>query len=78
MYKQGTSKRDTSGGNNSNGPSANAYMPNMTFTQQAAAKWGFGSERRADMASTAYSPGPGNYAIKSVAFELEKPRFFMG
>ena len=25
-------------------PAANAYNPNMTFTQKSAAKWGFGSE----------------------------------
>ena len=30
------------------------------------------------MASKAFSPGPGTYSTKPIAFETEKPRFFMG
>ena len=30
------------------------------------------------MASKVFSPGPGAYATRTVAFEHDKPRFFMG
>lgn len=30
------------------------------------------------MASKVLSPGPGAYSHKPIAFEMEKPRFFMG
>ena len=30
------------------------------------------------MASKVFSPGPGAYSTKPLAFETEKPRFFMG
>ena len=42
------------------------------------AKWAFGTEKRAGMASKVLSPGPGAYTHKPIAFETEKPRFFMG
>lgn len=79
-YKLGTEKRDNSSspGRHSS-PSANKYFPNMTFTQTSAAKWGFGSEKRQSLARTLQSPGPGNYELKSAAFEQrDKARFFMG
>ena len=41
-------------------------------------KWGFGSEKRRDIAKGSISPGPGAYQTKSKAFDIEKPRFFMG
>ena len=41
-------------------------------------KWGFGSEVRKGLTSKSLSPGPGAYTTKSVAFDIEKPRFFMG
>ena len=59
-------------------PAANAYNPNMTFTQKGAAKWGFGSEQRGDPGRTSFSPGPGNYKLDPLAFETKNPRFFMG
>ena len=42
------------------------------------AKWGFGTEKRAGMGQKMFSPGPGAYSHKPIAFEIEKPRFFMG
>jgi len=61
-------------------PAANTYNPNMTYTQKGAAKWGFGSETRKGPTDEkkSFSPGPGNYAIESVAFDIKRPRFFMG
>ena len=41
-------------------------------------KFGFGSEKRASINKKSISPGPGAYVFKSKAFEIEKPRFFMG
>ena len=41
-------------------------------------KWGFGSERRKDIAKNILSPGPGTYNKKSVCFDTEKPRFHVG
>lgn len=59
-------------------PAANTYNPNSTFTQKSAAKWGFGSETRKGMGSRNNSPGPGNYEIDPIAFDLKKPRFYVG
>jgi len=47
-YGYGTDKRD-SPMKNGDWPSANSYNPNMTFTQKGSQKWGFGSEKRAEM-----------------------------
>jgi len=61
-------------------PAANAYNPNQTFTQRGAAKWGFGSEKRASPINEKLRelPGPGNYEISSVAFDSKNPKFFVG
>ena len=42
------------------------------------AKWGFGTEKRKDMALGTISPGPGAYQTKSKAFDYEKPKFYVG
>ena len=59
-------------------PAANTYNPSTSFTDKSAAKWGFGSEIRKGVAAKSISPGPGNYQIKPIAFDSEKPKFFMG
>ena len=41
-------------------------------------KWGFGSEVRKGLISKSLSPGPGAYTTKSMSFDIEKPKFFMG
>jgi hypothetical protein len=75
-YKLGTQKRDSGQSKTFQAPSPNKYLPNMTFTQSSAAKWGFGSGKRDEMGAKSLSPGPGNYEIKS-RFS-EKPRFHVG
>ena len=59
------------------GPAANHYNPSNTFTTKQAASWGFGSELRGKDKKT-LSPGPGNYQIKPIAFDTDKPKFHMG
>ena len=59
-------------------PAANTYNPSTSFIDKSAAKWGFGTETRKGMESKSVSPGPGNYQIKPIAFDSEKPKFFMG
>merc|ERR1712166_1662564 len=59
-------------------PAANVYNPTASFVQKSSAKWGFGSDVRKGIAGKSISPGPGNYQIKPVAFDAEKPKFFMG
>lgn len=76
-YKLGTEKRDTSSGKHV-GPASNTYLPSMSFTSKAAAKWGFGSETRQAMGKSGQSPGPDSYALKSMSFDSEKPRFHVG
>lgn len=61
-------------------PGSNTYNPSADLTQSSAAKWGFGSQERKgpiDM-KRAFAPGPGNYEIKSKAFNSQNPRFFLG
>ena len=43
-----------------------------------ATKWQFGTDKRKGIMTGSLSPGPGAYSTKPVAFEHEKPRFFMG
>ena len=43
-----------------------------------ATAWGFGSEKRADPMKGTLSPGPGAYRQKSIAFDHQKPKFYMG
>lgn len=62
-------------------PAPSAYNPNASTTQRSGAKWAFGSETRKgpiELAKKNMVPGPGNYNIKPVAFDTEKPRFFVG
>jgi len=62
-YRQGTQKRDFSVSKAVLAvPASNTYKPNMTYTQQSAAKWVFGSEiRKGTGEDRSNSPGPGNY-----------------
>ena len=59
-------------------PSPSAYNLTMHSIGNNGNKWGFGSEVRKGLMSKSLSPGPGAYTTKSVAFNIEKPRFFMG
>ena len=75
-YSPGLEQRKGPGGK-TDGPAANHYNPSNSFTTNQAAKWGFGSEMRNNNVKT-LSPGPGNYQIKPIAFDQEKPKFHMG
>lgn len=59
-------------------PSPSAYNLTRHTIGNNGNKWGFGSEVRKGLMSKSLSPGPGAYTTKSVAFDIEKPRFFMG
>lgn len=59
-------------------PSPGAYEITQHTIGKNGSKWGFGSEIRKGVASKSISPGPGAYVTKSMAFQLEKPKFFMG
>lgn len=60
-------------------PSPDRYelQHHMSITQSGA-KWGFGTEKRSDIAKHVQAPGPGAYKHKSVCFDSEKPRFHVG
>lgn len=49
----------------------------MSITQSGS-KWGFGTERRSNLARNVLSPGPGTYVHRSACFDIEKPRFHVG
>ena len=59
-------------------PSPSAYAITQHEVGKAGQKWGFGSEVRKPIGGKSLSPGPGAYQLQPKAFELEKPRFFMG
>tara|TARA_B100000780_G_scaffold181157_1_gene127083 strand:- start:373 stop:639 length:267 start_codon:yes stop_codon:yes gene_type:complete len=59
-------------------PSPSAYNLERHQIGKNGSKWGFGSEVRKGLMSKSLSPGPGAYATKSKAFDIEKPKFFMG
>ena len=59
-------------------PSPSAYNLTRHTIGNNGNKWGFGSEVRKGLMSKSLSPGPGAYTTKSAAFNIEKPRFFMG
>ena len=59
-------------------PSPDAYKLTKHEMGQSGSKWGFGSDQRKGIAVKSISPGPGAYATKVKAFDIEKPRFFMG
>ena len=49
----------------------------MSITQSGF-KWVIGKEKRSSMAAKSVSPGPGTYVHKSVCFDIEKPKFYIG
>ena len=59
-------------------PSPNAYDLKGHLIGNNSSKWGFGSEVRKPLNSKSLSPGPGAYQTKSMSFDIEKPKFFMG
>ena len=59
-------------------PSPSAYDLKGHLIGNNSSKWAFGSEVRKGMNSKSLSPGPGAYTTKSMSFDIEKPRFFMG
>jgi hypothetical protein len=60
-------------------PSPDAYEITQHTIGKNSSKWGFGSEMRKGVANAkSISPGPGAYVHKSMAFEIDKPKFFMG
>ena len=59
-------------------PSPQAYNLKNHEIGMSSTKWGFGSEVRKGLTSKSLSPGPGAYQTKAVAFDIEKPKFFMG
>ena len=75
-YSPGLEQRKGPGGRH-DGPAANHYNPSNAYTTKQAAKWGFGSELRGKDQKT-NSPGPGNYQLKPLDFDKDKPRFHMG
>ena len=59
-------------------PSPQAYDIKGHQIGNNSTKWGFGSEVRKGLNSKSLSPGPGAYSTKSMSFDIEKPKFFMG
>ena len=59
-------------------PSPNAYELKGHLIGSNSTKWGFGSEVRKPLNGKSLSPGPGAYTTKSMSFDIEKPKFFMG
>lgn len=60
------------------GPPPDTYNINQHCIGNNSSKYGFGTEKRKNIAGKSISPGPGAYLHKSTAFNIEKPRFFMG
>lgn len=79
-YKQGSEKRSFAVSKLiSDIPASNTYKPNLTYTQNAASKWAFGSEKRKGVGEDrSGSPGPGMYKIEPLAFDNKKARFYVG
>ena len=59
-------------------PSPQAYDLKQHTIGNNSTKWGFGTEKRKDISTKSLSPGPGAYTTKSMSFDIEKPKFFMG
>ena len=59
-------------------PSPSHYDLEQYSIGKQSLKYGFGTEMRKTTQIKSISPGPGAYNSKSMAFEMEKPRFFMG
>lgn len=79
QYKMGTELRDKK--IKDNFPSSDTYNPKDTFTKTASSAFGFGTENRnvfKDEKRVKAIPGPGNYDLKSAAFQTDKPRFHIG
>lgn len=60
-------------------PSPDKYNldKHMSITQSGQ-KWVIGKEKRSEMAAKSISPGPGTYVHKSMCFDIEKPKFYIG
>jgi len=79
MYKMGTENRDKKVKDNF--PSSDTYNPNSNQTKASASSFKFGTENRnvfKDEKRVKAIPGPGNYEIKSKAFQTDNPRFHIG
>ena len=60
-------------------PSPDKYdMANHMSITQSGFKWAIGKEKRSSMAAKSVSPGPGTYVHKSMCFDIEKPKFYVG
>jgi len=59
-------------------PSPGTYTVTNFNVGSSGEKWAIGTEARKGLTKNTLSPGPGAYTVKSAAFELERPRFFMG
>jgi hypothetical protein len=73
----GTSKRDNERHNSSVlSASPGSYDPKIEFSKTQMPKIGFGSSKRAPLNHDNKAPGPGEYSLKTKAFE--NSRFHMG
>lgn len=62
-------------------PSPDAYSPNTSCTKLYSPQFKIGTGKRGtsyDARKAALVPGPGVYEVKSMAFQVEKPKFFIG
>lgn len=78
-YKIGSETRDAKGYKNLN-PDGGAYNPNASYTKASAPNYRMGKGERQDCydkKKAATEPGPGNYELKSAAFN-DKAKFHYG
>ena len=62
-------------------PEPGRYDPNIQFSKSKSPTWRIGTEVRGsgyDARKAKLVPGAGSYEIKSMAFNIEKPKFHMG
>lgn len=53
-------------------------MQSHLSVTRSGSKWCFGKAQRGNIAAGSLSPGPGAYATRPKAFDVERPRFHMG
>ena len=60
-------------------PSPDKYNldKHMSITQSGQ-KWVIGKEKRSTLGGKTVSPGPGTYVHRSMCFDIEKPKFYIG
>lgn len=60
-------------------PSPDKYNldKHMSITTSGS-KWVIGKEKRSSMVNKSVSPGPGTYVHRSMCFDIEKPKFYVG